>query len=187
VIFYLPHNPDSYRLALDVNLDKKRTVSYHEIVENGKTVLISPTSLSFDILHPQNFINMKEILSIERIWLIDYVRRSEKLIQIVDHRNLTGKNPLAGRTPIGNRPRFPDVSHIYMKENVGLPQRVVNTVGPDRFRKLSIQYGSEVAVFVALCAAYAGIDVIGIGWNKKKRQELYCTKSFCVKYYSVNK
>lgn len=168
MIFYLPHGPEAYEGAFSDTSGQKRVFVSHSIVETKGNVLISPDSLNLKTLHPQHFIDLKEMLAIERIWLFDDVRDSETVIQIIDHRNLTGQNPLMDRTPIGDRPRFLDVSHIYVKEEMGIPQRVVNTVGPHRFRQVSIEYKSDVAALVALCAAYAGIEIAAIGWNREK-------------------
>ena len=129
--------------------------------------MMTPESFSMDVLHPQKFIHLKEAYTIEKFWLIDYTKEAKTLIQIIDHRNYTGLNPLRGRTPIGDRPRFPDVSNIYEKKEIGLPQRAVNSVGPHRFKASRVPDVSEVVAIVGLCAAYAGIHIIAIGWNRE--------------------
>lgn len=72
---------------------------------------------------------------------------------------------MRGRTPMGEGPRFPDVSRLYVRQDVGLPQRAVTTVGPERFEQAEMPDRSETAALVALCANYAGVEVVGIGWN----------------------
>ena len=166
MFFYLPAGPDSYSGVFSMKRKTTTAIASHSVIRNNNRVLIWPATLTLDSFHPQNFIDLQEKLSMERICLIDRVKTGEPLVQIVDHRNLSGQNPLSGRTPMGNRPRFPDVSAVYDREDLGLPQRVVNTVGPRRFEKTTEDAGSEVAALVALCASYAGIKVLGIGWNR---------------------
>ncbi|MFQ6615327.1 MAG: hypothetical protein ACE5HZ_00980 [Fidelibacterota bacterium] len=127
--------------------------------------IISPVEISLEVFHPRNFLKIRDKWSATRIWLVDRVRGPLPLIQIVDHRNLSGQNPLRGETPMGHRPRFPDVSRLYLRSDLGLPRGIVTTVGPERFHEEEINEGSEVSALVALSADYAGLEVVGIGWN----------------------
>ncbi|MFQ6673192.1 MAG: hypothetical protein ACE5GH_00235 [Fidelibacterota bacterium] len=165
MFFYLPLKQASYHGAFPGGDSPPKEIGSHAVTGTASSVLISPTALSLEVLHPGNFVRLREGELLETIWLIDRVKTRFALIQIVDHRNLSGQTPLAGRTPLGHRPRFPDVSEIYTKEDLGLRQQVVNTVGPRRFGGTAVENASEVAAHVVLCAGYAGIKVVGIGWN----------------------
>lgn len=125
-----------------------------------------PEELTIRALHPQNFIDLQQTWDIGRLWLIDLIWGQDLLVHIVDHLNLSGENSLAGRTPIGDRPRFPDISRTYVTEELGLPRRAVKTVGTERFRDGTTGVISEVCAQVALCASYSGMEVVAIGWNR---------------------
>lgn len=127
--------------------------------------VLSPVDLSLQALDPGNFLKMGERWGVRRLWLVDRIRGRSPLVHIVDHRNFSGVNPLRGRTPLKNRPRFPDVSRLYSREEIGLPRKVVTTVGTARFGTANIPNGSELAALVALCAGYVGMDVVAIGWD----------------------
>jgi len=168
MFFYLPHDLESYYGLFSEEPSQTDNVASHKVTKMETAVFIIPAALNNFVFHPRNFIDLKEKLDIKRFWLIDYMRKTEALIQIIDHRNLSGFNPLTGRTPIEDRPRFPDVSSIYIKKSIDLPQCVANTVGPNRFGERSIPQESEVAALVGLCASYAGMEIIALGWNREE-------------------
>lgn len=166
--FYLPHGPEAYGGAFPAVIGPKTTQAFHTVLKTEQGIRIFPEELSIKILHPQNFIDLHRKWDIHRLWLIDRIKGNDALVHIVDHRNLSGKNPLAGRTPIEDRPQFPDISHIYVKDDLGLSRCIVNTLGPGRFRGMATPDASEVCAHVALCAAYAGMEVAAIGWNRER-------------------
>lgn len=165
MVFYLPHGPDFYGEAFVGFSPDEQAVAGHTISRDGRHIGVTPRALTLEAFHPKNFIELSKRLRIDGLCLIDRVKSVAPVIQITDHRNLTGENALAGRTPIGDRPRFPDVSKIYSKKELGLPQRMVSMVGRERFSEAQGEDISEVAAHVGLCAAYAGMTVVGIGWN----------------------
>ena len=165
MVYYLPHSPKFYGKAFAGFSSDGQAIANHTIYRKGKHVAVKPKALTLKAPHPRNFIKVNENLNIEDLWLIDRVKSEEPVVQITDHRNLSGENPLSGRTPIGEQPRFPDVSKIYSKKVLGVPQREVSTVGCKRFSGARGEDVSEVATHVGLCASYAGIQVVGIGWN----------------------
>lgn len=168
IFFYLPHGHDFYGEA--VVFEGQETVRDfdHVLRTSDEVAVLSPAEISLEVLHPGNFLNMVTHWSVSRVWLVDRIRGPEPLIHIVDHRNVSGQNPLRGRTPLGDRQRFPDVSGLYGRQDLGIAQRVVTTVGPERFRAADIAECSEMAALVALCAGYVGMDVVGIGWNDEQ-------------------
>ncbi|MEE9167830.1 MAG: hypothetical protein V3U24_10290 [Candidatus Neomarinimicrobiota bacterium] len=168
MVFYLPHGAEAYQGAFPVTHRAGKRLGSHSVMESERGTVISPDELSPEIIQPQNFIDLQEARDLKRFWLIDLVTGADALVQIIDHRNLSGINPLAGKTPIGYRPRFPDMGRIYVRESVGLPQRVVSTVGPERFHGEVRENMSEITAHVALCAAYAGMEVMAMGWNRSR-------------------
>lgn len=180
MFFYLPHGIENYGGAFHSRGEARRK-AHHKVVRENGHVFLWPRELSLVAFHPENFIKLGNTFGIRKMWLVDRIRGQKKLVQIIDHRNLTGENPLAGRTPTGGGPRFPDVTRMYVKEGVGLAQCVVNTVGPERFRNPTVQWASEVAAHVALCATYAGMEVVAIGWNDEKDSNSKALSGFAAK------
>jgi len=122
---------------------------------------------------------LKIEIGLTTLVIIDSIKFPPKivgaLIQIKDHVNISGRNPLIGKTPIDNLPQFPDMSECYRKTNINLPGMVVTTAGPDRFysvqENFSEQIISEAAALVALSTTYSGMEVIGVGWDKNRDKE----------------
>ena len=63
-------------------------------------------------------------------------------------------------------PRFPDMSNLYNKKHLGLTQKTVRCVGPERYKKLEENETSEMVAFIALPAHYVGWKLTALGWNK---------------------
>ena len=165
MVFYVPHGQSFYGDAFTGFLTDEQAIADHTIARNGRHISITPRALNLGAFHPKHFIALAEKLEVGELWLIDRVKAEEPVVQITDHRNLSGENTLAGRTPISDRPRFPDVSSIYLKKDLGLPRQVVSTVGHERFSEAQGENVSEVAAQVGLCASYAEMMVVGVGWN----------------------
>ncbi|MCH8012297.1 MAG: hypothetical protein IIA61_10185 [Candidatus Marinimicrobia bacterium] len=182
MIIYLPLGLSAYKDAFKDVQDKEKSMctasngkARHHIYHSEKNCFLIPESLDKEVICPENFFDLISILTENELWIIDRVKFStsidESTIQIVDHRNLTGWNPLIGKTPLHGKPYFPDVSMIYNKTNIGLQQVEVSTVGLSYFKNVTkTVYGScvsELAALLVLAAGYAGFRIYAIGWNQK--------------------
>ena len=163
---YLPLALEAYnKIFSDVNQQQKAKVQ-HNVYKWGDMTIVSPQQTLTKAATPVNLFDLKRELEGNKLLIVDRVHSSEPIIQIIDHRNLTGFNPLVGKTPLNGRPRFPDVSKLYNKTERGFPMRVVNCLGPGRFWKKKEENTSEAVALVSLSAAYAGWRICALGWNE---------------------
>ncbi len=190
---YILHDSEVYGAAFSSYLTNPPTISKcHRTWKERELLLVSPEAPILRSLHPKHFLGLKNAYLIKVILFIDRVTMGSpapSIIQIVDHRNLSGRSTLRGRTPIGNGPQFLDVSHAYSRIGLGLPQETVTTLGTDRFGKSDHisgeHYLSEGAAWVVLPAAYAGIEVVAIGWNYKMDAEGSSLRKFIDKHLQI--
>lgn len=165
MIIYLPLSLDSYGEVFSAVKGEPRTAGSHTACRWGESSIVTPLGELQEAITPDNFINLKTELAEDELLIIDRFRGREPVVQIVDHRNLSGANPLAGRTPIGNRPRFPDISKLYDRRNLGLEQVAVDCIGLERFSAGTGRNGvAESVAHISLCAFYAGWHVLALGW-----------------------
>ncbi len=164
---YLPWSLDSYSKTFSSVSQEKKSMAHHSIYKWGDMTIVSPQQTLTEAATPTNLFNLKRELGGRELLIIDRVHSSVPIIQIIDHRNLTGFNPLIGKTPIDGRPRFPDVSKLYDKIERGFPRRVVNCLGPERFEEKKEANTSEAVALVSLSAAYAGWRIGAFGWNEE--------------------
>jgi len=164
---YLPLSLDTYSKTFSSVNQEKQLMAHHSIYKWGDMTIVSPQQTLTEAATPTNLFDLKRELEGRELLIIDRVHSSEPIIQIIDHRNLTGFNPLIGKTPIDGRPRFPDVSKLYDKIERGFPRRVVNCLGPERFEEKKEANTSEAVALVSLSAAYAGWRIGAFGWNEE--------------------
>lgn len=164
---YLPLALEAYNKKFSNANQQRRTMANHNIYKLGDKTILSPQNKLTAAITPESFMNLKKELQDNKMLIVDRVHSREPIIQIIDHRNQTGINPLTGKTPLENLPRFPDVSKLYDKTERGLPKEVVNCVGLERFGKKKEANTSEVVALVSLSAAYAGWRIYAIGWNQE--------------------
>ena len=93
------------------------------------------------------------------------IKNPNKFVQIVDHINKTGYNPLVGNTPFKNKPRFPDVSKIYDKKNYGINQIISSSVGFEMYNNLNEMNINEYISVISIVASYVGWKITGIGYS----------------------
>lgn len=180
---YLPLHPSCYGAPSKRIKGKQMNFADHKIVisQNGQTWIFP-----FDAgkLSVEKFYALKEKLSMHTVIIVDRViskDRSTPIVQIIDHVNCSGINPLRGKTPYGKSPRFPDVSSIYSKEEIGLKQVVARSVGAARFLKENRSGDEWIAEFisdVSIVAGYAGAKVTGMGWNYRIDREGKALENF---------
>ena len=173
MFIYLVHTPDLYGIPVKEGPQAVSTKTQHQLYGTVIAKVIVPEKPYRVTVHPQNFIKLRERLGIEKLLIIDRVKgeKTGPVIQISDHRNLTGWNPLSGRIPLKELPQFPDMSTVYKCEALGIQQSTVSTVGPERFSSAESEAVSEFVAPIALCAAYVGIEVCALGWNQKKDRD----------------
>ena len=164
---YLPLSLDAYNKTFSSVSQEKKLGTHHNLYKWGDKTVVSPQQPLTEATTPANLIDLKRKLKGNELLIIDRTLSNKPIIQIIDHRNQMGFNPLIGKTPLGDRPRFPDVSKLYSKNEKGFPTRVVNCVGPGRFGEKEKANTSEAVALVSLSAAYAGWRIGAFGWNKE--------------------
>ena len=131
-------------------------VVYHQ--ENGH--FITPDEFSGEGINPKNFYNLRDQFSLESILILDRVKNVKNDVCIMDHVNKSEFDFLTGKTPHKDLPAVPDMTHIY--HPIGdMEQKVVHTVGPDRFSNAEID-GEIISESVGLIAPvwhYVGVKV----------------------------
>lgn len=168
---YLVHTPDVYGDFFENTSQIVETSANHNLYQRTPTMVIVPKKPFQESISPKKFLILKERFGIEKLLVVDRVQgeKVSSVVQIIDHHNITGWNPLAGKTPLGELPRFPDMSEIYTCQTLkGIPSAVISTVGIERFVGSRGKAVSELVAPVALCASYVGIEVSAFGWNSEK-------------------
>ena len=164
---YLPLSLDAYNKTFCSVSQEKKLGTHHSIYKWGDKTVVSPQQPLTEATTPANLIDLKRELKGNELLIVDRTLSSKPIIQIIDHRNQTGFNPLVGKTPLDDHPRFPDVSKLYNKIDRGFPRRVVNCVGPGRFGEKREANTSEAVALVSLSAAYVGWKISALGWNEE--------------------
>ncbi|MBQ83274.1 MAG: hypothetical protein CMG31_00535 [Candidatus Marinimicrobia bacterium] len=132
---YLPLALEVYNKTFSGANQQQKAKAQHNIYKWRDQIIVSPQKKLTEATTPESLIHLKKELEDNKLLIVDRVHSREPIIQIIDHRNQTGINPLTGKTPIDKLPRFPDVSKLYDRTERGLPKEVVNCVGPGRFGK----------------------------------------------------
>ena len=166
-MIYLPRALEAYNKTFSGANQQQKAKAQHNVYKWRDETIVSPQQPLTEAATPENLINLKRELEGKELLIVDRTHSSEPIIQIIDHRNLTGINPLMGKTPIDDHPRFPDVSKLYDRTERGLPKEVVNCVGPGRFGEKKEANTSEAVALVSLSAAYAGWRTCALGWNEE--------------------
>ncbi len=166
MVIYLPLSLGNYGKTFSTLTSKEKETGNHVICKWENKTIVSPAGEVEKGVKPESFVSLKNDTSETDMLIVDRCCGSdEPVIQIIDHRNLTGSNPLAGRTPLGDRPRFPDVGKLYSRRNIGLKQVVADCVGQDRFGDARTgNVMTEQVAHVSLSAFYAGWQILALGW-----------------------
>jgi len=165
LIFYLPLALKCYGETFKKAEKKKRAPRDHTPYSWLGHYILNPCVDKKNWLSLENFIDIRDRFDKNKMTIVDRYRGDSAIVQIIDHRNFSGTNPLIGKTPIGNRPQFPDVSKLYNRKELGLKQVVVDCLGKERFQREKKRKGvSEVVAHIALAAHYVGWKITAFGW-----------------------
>ena len=161
---YLPIALEAYNKTFSGANQQQKAKAQHNVYKWRDETIVSPQQSPTEAATPASLIDLKRELRNNELLIVDRVHSSEPIIQIIDHRNLTGINPLIGKTPLDGRPRFPDVSKLYNKTEKSLPKKVVNCVGPERFGKKKKQTDQKrLLLFRCLLLMQAGESMLLVG------------------------
>ena len=163
-ILYFNAPPKDFGIITDF----KEKIFGPRIKRGSKKTVINPISFSKKNISLKNLDQLKKNLNIEQIYMFDRISGLDKNFLITDHINRSGISFLRGETPYNNRPMFPDLSKVYIrdKKKQGV---VVQTVGPKIFKKPPSEPGvvfSESAAIIATLWHYIGVGVICFGIGK---------------------
>tara|TARA_B100001750_G_C15467530_1_gene577910 strand:+ start:243 stop:797 length:555 start_codon:yes stop_codon:yes gene_type:complete len=176
LIFYLPWALELYGDTFARAVEDEKVLKGHTTYKWPGGAVVRLCGDEKKGLSPEKFIEIRNHFGKNEMTIVDRYRGDSAVVQIIDHRNLSGTNPLVGKTPIGNRPQFPDVSKLYSGEERELQQVVVDCLGKEKFQLQKERTGvSEMAAHIALCAFYAGWKITAFGWCQeldKKGSEL---------------
>jgi hypothetical protein len=137
----------------------------HLICTYNNRKVVFPEKLDQEHVNPKAIADLYTFFGTDEIILIDRLRGTDKKVTIIDHVNRSGTTFLRGKTPLGNRPMFPDVSRIY-KPVEKLAQVTVHTLGPNRFNAPPDDEGiiwSETAGQISPLLNYIGYAVYAVG------------------------
>ncbi len=137
----------------------------HLICTYNNRKIVFPEKLNQEHVNPKAIADLYTFFGIDEIILIDRLKGSDKKVTIIDHVNRSGATFLRGKTPLGNRPMFPDVSRIY-KPVEKLAQVTVHTLGSNRFNAPPDDEGiiwSETAGQISPLLNYIGYAVYAVG------------------------
>ena len=149
----------------NLNSFKKKLIGGHYKIEFKDYQIITPCNLDIKTFSPSNFNSIKEVLGENHLIIFEKIKNPNKFVQIVDHINKTGYNPLVGNTPFKNKPRFPDVSKIYDKKNYGINQIISTSVGFEMYNNLNEMNINEYISVISIVASYVGWEITGIGYS----------------------
>ena len=165
---YLPLALEVYNKTFSGANQQQKAKAQHNVYKWRDETIVSPQQSLTEATTPASLIDLKRELRNNELLIVDRVHSSEPIIQIIDHRNQMGFNPLVGK--------------LYNKTENGFPKKVVNCVGPGRFEKKKEANRSEAVALISLPAAYAGWRIYALGWNNERDptgSELYkAIKSF---------
>ena len=151
----------------NVSSFRKRTIGNHYYITYKKHRIITPCNLDIKTFSPSNFNIIKDTLGEDHLIVFEKIKNPNKFIQIVDHINKTGHNPLIGNTPFKDKPRFPDISNIYDKKDYGINQTECTSVGFEMYNKLNNINITEYISVVSIVGSYIGWKITGFGFSDK--------------------
>ena len=135
----------------------------HNIGIKNDDVFIVPNQFNETSISPTKFLGLKNKYQIKTVNMYDRTFGIKEESIIIDHVNRSGVFFLKGNTPLGQRPMFPDMSHIY-KKDLSLKSVVVQTLGYNRFKTDKVKekmFFSEAAAIIATVWHYVGVSVRG--------------------------
>lgn len=151
----------------NVSSFNKITIGNHYCIQSKNHQIITPRDLDIKTFTPSNFNLIKNTLDEDHLIIFEKTKTPNKFVQIIDHINKTGHNPLVGNTPFKNKPRFPDISNIYDKKNYGINQIVSTSVGFEIYDKLNEMNITEHISVVSIVASYIGWKITCFGFSDK--------------------
>tara|TARA_B100000676_G_C18034883_1_gene821152 strand:+ start:1270 stop:1815 length:546 start_codon:yes stop_codon:yes gene_type:complete len=164
---------------------KKKIIGSHYYIEFKNYQVITPSDLDIRIFSPSNFNLIKDTLGENHLIIFEKIKNQNKFVQIIDHINKTGHNPLVGKTPFKDKPRFPDISKIYDKKNYGIDQIICTSVGFEMYNKLNEMNINEYMSIISIVASYVGWKTTGIGFSHDIAEELIFEECMSFAHYNL--
>ena len=125
-------NIPTYSLCKPSHYVNKDSKYGHNIFFLKKEITIVPQTFSAESINPSNFLQLKNEILFNSMFIVDRIKPNAGMACIMDHINRSGYNFLVGKTPLNDFPTFPDMTNIYSPID-GLKRIVVHTIGPERF------------------------------------------------------
>ncbi|MAI87954.1 MAG: hypothetical protein CMF98_02370 [Candidatus Marinimicrobia bacterium] len=151
----------------NVSSFKKKTIGNHHYIQFKNHQIITPCDLDIKTFTPSNFNLIKDDLNEDHLIIFEKIKSPNKFVQIIDHINKTGNNPLVGNTPFKDKPRFPDISNIYDKKDYGVNQIVCTSVGFEMYNKLNEMNITKYISVISIVGSYIGWKITAFGFSDK--------------------
>ncbi len=138
----------------------------HGVKNNDQYTFLFPLNNTNKTINPKNYSKIKNKYQLKSLVLIDRVYTDTITTRAIDHVNKTGQSFLRGNTPYENLPTFPDISKIY-NSNKG---KIFVSVGEKKPLNITVSKNEILSEWIAMISPvwhYIGVNIIGIGINKK--------------------
>jgi len=156
-LIYLPK-------LIDKTLKKERIIGEHYIVKYNNHTIVVPIEINLKIFTPSNFNLLKQKMREKHMIILDRIKTQHSIVQIIDHINKSGFNPLMGKTPFNNKPKFPDISNIYDKTNYCIDQVIAICIGKNLTEEF-LENTSEFISIISIVASYVGWKITALGYS----------------------
>ena len=155
-------------LAKQLRIESQRLMFGHNFYSKEGKTFVWPKKFNEECLSPAIFLNLKNELKTQKIFIVDRIFGTGCSIIISNHINRSGESFLRNKTPYGRRPTFFDVSNIYSNKK----GEKVTTVGPQRFKNKNTNKKSIISEKIAPISVlwhYIGIKTTAIGLSNKTK------------------
>jgi hypothetical protein len=155
-------------LAQQLNIESQKVLFGHNLYSKKGKTFVWPERFDESCLSPAVFLDLKNELKTQKIFIADRVFALDCSIIISNHINRSGKNFLRNKTPYGKRPTFFDASNVYSNKK----GEKVTTVGPQRFKNKDTNEKriiSEKIAPISVLWHYIGIKITAIGLSDKTK------------------
>lgn len=155
-------------LAQQLNIESQKVLFGHNLYSKEGKAFVWPEKFNESRLSPAIFLNLKNELNTQKIFIADRVFGAGCSTIISNHINRSGENFLRNKTPHGKRPTFFDASNLYSSKN----GEKVTTVGPQRFKNKDTNEKkiiSEKIAPISVLWHYLGIKITAIGLSDKTK------------------
>jgi len=149
---------------IDKSLKKERIIGEHYIIKYKNHTIVVPIEINFKLFNPYNFNLLKQNIREKHMIIVDKIKTKKPIVHIIDHINKSGFNPLVGKTPFNDKPKFPDISNIYNRTNYSIDQVIAICIGKELTDEF-LENTSEFIAIISIVASYVGWKITALGYS----------------------